>query len=129
MPRATLRAAVDHAEQRPDGHLLAGMQPRLELFEAPVVHADLAAPAALTASDEDRPAPAVEIEFGEIERFLDAQAGTPEHGDQPPRAVAVQPVAAAAHDRDDLRGARRAAGEIARHGGRRAAATERIQRR
>jgi hypothetical protein len=53
----------------------------------------------------------------------------------------VQPIAATAHHLDDLLSARRvgrvpmtltagpASREIARHGGRRAAATERIQRR
>ena len=73
MPRATLRAAVDHAQQRPDRHRLARLQPRLELFEAPVVHADFAALSAFAAADEHGTAPAVEVELGQIERFLDAQ--------------------------------------------------------
>jgi hypothetical protein len=42
------------------------------LFEAPVVHADLAAPTALAALHEHGAAPAVEIAFGQIQRFLDA---------------------------------------------------------
>ena len=107
VPRPAARAAVDDAEQRPDRHRLARLQPWLELLEAPVVHADLAAAAALAAAHEHRAAPRVEVELGEIERFLDAQPGAPEHDDQPAGASAMYAVAAAAHDRDDLLGARR----------------------
>jgi hypothetical protein len=43
------------------------------LLEAPVVHADLAALAALAATHEHRAAARVQVELGQIERFLDAQ--------------------------------------------------------
>jgi hypothetical protein len=36
-----------------------------------LVHADLAAPAALAASDEQGAAAVIEVGFGEAERFLD----------------------------------------------------------
>src|SRR4051812_25912481 len=81
VPRASAVGAVDQAEQRPDRHPLACPQPWLELLKAPVVHADLAAPAARAAAHEHRPASRVEVEFTEIERFLAAQAGRPEHRD------------------------------------------------
>jgi hypothetical protein len=82
VPGATSRTAVDDAEQRTDRHRLAGLQPRLELFEAPVVHADLAAAAALAATHEYRPTPRVEVKLREIERLLDSQTGAPEQDDQ-----------------------------------------------
>src|SRR5829696_4608386 len=44
--------AVDDAEQRSDRQLDARLEPRRELFPGLVVHADLAAPAALAAADE-----------------------------------------------------------------------------
>jgi ATP phosphoribosyltransferase regulatory subunit HisZ len=59
------------------------VQPGLELFEAPVVHADLAPVAALAAAYEHGAAAAVEVELGQVERFLNAQPGAPEHHDQP----------------------------------------------
>ena len=79
---ASAGGAVDDAEQRPDRHRLARSQPGLELFPGPVVHADLAAAAALAAAHEDRAAARVEVELGERERFVDAQPGAPEHDDQ-----------------------------------------------
>src|SRR3954451_3290872 len=101
MPGASAAGAVDHAEQRTDRHRLTRAQPWLELLKAPVVHADLAAPAAFAAAHEHRAAARVEIELTEIECFLDAQPGPPKQHDQPPGRVAVVPVAAAAHDRAD----------------------------
>jgi hypothetical protein len=82
VPGATSRAAVDDAEQRADGRRLARLQPRLELFEAPVVHADLAAAATLAATHKHRPTPRVEVNLRQIERLLDSQTGAPEHDDQ-----------------------------------------------
>jgi hypothetical protein len=54
------------------------MQP----LEAPAVHTDLAALAALAVADQHRAALLVEVDLGQRERFLDAQAGAPEHNDQ-----------------------------------------------
>jgi len=45
------------------------------LLPGPVVHADLAATAALPATDEHGTAPGVEVGFAERERFVDAQPG------------------------------------------------------
>jgi hypothetical protein len=70
--------AVDDAEQRSDRKLGACVQPRAELFPAPLVHPDFASAAALAAADEDRSAAMIEVVLGERERFLDAQAGAPE---------------------------------------------------
>jgi len=113
VPGTPAGGAVDDAEQRADGHGAADGQPGFELFEAPVVHADFPAPAALAVTHEDRAAAAVEDELGEIERFLDAQAGAPEDDDQRTGAGAMVGVVAAAHHGDDLFGARRVGGEVA----------------
>jgi hypothetical protein len=80
----------------------ARLQPRRELFPGPVVHADLAAAAALAAAHKQRSAARVEVGLGERERLVDAQPGAPEHDDQPAQPPAVHAVAGAAHDCDDL---------------------------
>ncbi|HEY5195963.1 MAG TPA: hypothetical protein VIJ51_02930 [Solirubrobacteraceae bacterium] len=51
------------------------------MLPAPGIHADLAAPAALSATHEHRPPPNVEIVVGQRERLLDAQATAPQHND------------------------------------------------
>ena len=51
---------------------------------------------------EQRAAPLIEIDFGERQRFLDAQPGTPEDHDQATQASPVRVVAGRAHDGDDL---------------------------
>jgi hypothetical protein len=61
-------AAVEDAEQRTDRHRLASFEPWLELLEAPVVHADLAALAALAAAHQHRATPRVEVELSQIQR-------------------------------------------------------------
>jgi hypothetical protein len=43
-------------------------EPGAQLLPAPLVHADLAPPAALAAADQDRASPLVEIVLGERER-------------------------------------------------------------
>src|SRR4051812_13726401 len=58
--------------------IVSRAQPWLELRKAPV-HADLAAPAAFAAAHQHRAASRVELEFTEIERFLDPEPGPPEH--------------------------------------------------
>jgi hypothetical protein len=110
-------------QQRADRQLDADVQPLLQLLPGPVVHADLAAAAAL-------PAAGVEVSLGERERLVNAQPGSPEHDDQPAQAEAVGRGAGLAHDGDDLLDggwvggipaafvARRSAGVEARHRGR-----------
>src|SRR5919201_1400863 len=93
---------VDHVEQRPDRQVDADLQPRRDLFPGPVVHADLAAPAALAAPHQQRPAARVEVGLGERERLVDAQAGAPEHDDQAAQSAAMDAVAGGAHDGHDL---------------------------
>jgi hypothetical protein len=63
-PKAAACRTVDHAEQRPDRQLQAQLEPWLQLVPAPGVHADLAAPAALAASDEQGPTALIEIALG-----------------------------------------------------------------
>ena len=76
----------------------------------PVVHADLAAAAALAAAHQQRSAARVQVGFGQRERLMDAQAGAPEHDDQPAQPAAMDAVAGGAHDGDDLLDRRWAAG-------------------
>jgi hypothetical protein len=129
-PGPPARGAVDDAEERSDRQLNARLEPGRELLPCPVVHADLAAAAALAAADEQRSAARVQVGLGERERLVDPQAGAPQHDDQAAQSAAVDAVAGAAHDGDDLldRGrvcgvahplvARRAAGvELRQRGG------------
>src|SRR5688500_4321423 len=91
------------AEQRSDRQLDACLEPWRELFKGPVVHADLApAAAALAAAHKQRSAARGQIGLGERERLADAQPGAPEHDDQAAQPAAVEAVAGAAHDGDDL---------------------------
>lgn len=76
-PVSATAGTVDDAKQRPDGKVEPQLEPRLELVPAPGVHADFAASFALAVTDKQRAAGMVEIRFGESERFLDAQPGTP----------------------------------------------------
>src|SRR3954451_3587820 len=89
LPGAPAGGAVDDAEQGSDGHGAADGQPGFELFEARVVHADLASAAAFATAHEDRPAAAVKIELVETERFLNTQPSAPEDDDQRASASAV----------------------------------------
>src|SRR4051812_38578165 len=73
---------ADHAEQRSDRQLDTGLQPRLELFPGPVVHADLAPAPALAAAYEHRSAPRIEVGLVERERFAVPQSCAPEDDDQ-----------------------------------------------
>jgi hypothetical protein len=113
LPRTPARRAVDDAEEWADGHGAAHGHPWFELFEPPIVHADLAPAAAFAAADEDRAAAAVEVELVEVQRFLDAQSGAPEDDNQRAGPGAVDRVVAAAHDGDDLLGPRWVGGEVA----------------
>jgi hypothetical protein len=58
-------------------------------LKAPVVHPDLAAFVALAVTDEQRTAALVEVRFGQRERLLDPQPGTPQHHDQAACAIPV----------------------------------------
>jgi hypothetical protein len=82
-PGAAAGRSGEDAEQRAGGKLDADGQPLLQLVPGPVVHADLAAAAALAAADEHCAAAGVEVSLGERERFVDAQPGAPEHAISP----------------------------------------------
>src|SRR4051794_40750262 len=101
-PAPAARRTGDDAEQRPDGKLYPGGEPRLQLLPGPVVHADLAPAAALAATDQHGAPPRVKISLGERERLADPQPGAPEHDDQGAQAPPVDRLAGGAHDRDDL---------------------------
>src|SRR3954468_22743626 len=66
----------------PDRQLEPEVQPGRELFPGPVVDADLAAAAALAASDQERSAAGVEVGLGERERLADPQSDGPQQDDQ-----------------------------------------------
>src|SRR5215210_1349258 len=72
-PMAPTGRAIDDAEQRTDRQLASQFEPRVELFPAPCVHADLAAASALAAPNQEGAAALIEVAFGERERFLNAQ--------------------------------------------------------
>src|SRR5690606_3973101 len=83
------RPAIDQAEHRrvrshADG--LARIEPAGQDREALVVHADRAGLAALRVEDADGTTLDVQIDRTDLERLVDADTGTVEHGDQ--RAVA-----------------------------------------
>src|SRR6188472_1199953 len=106
-PRPTACRTVDDAEQRSDRQLDPGLEPWFELLPRPVVHPDLAAPAALAAPHRQRSAARIEVGLGERERLTDPQAGAPEHDDQAAQPAAVETVTGAAHHGDDLLDRRR----------------------
>src|SRR5215204_5415400 len=76
------RRAVDDAEQQTDRELGPQLEPGLQFFPSPRVHADLATAPALAAPDQERTAAWIEIALGERERLLDAQPGSPHDHDQ-----------------------------------------------
>jgi hypothetical protein len=86
----------------PNRQLGACAEPWPQLLPAPLVHPDFAAPVALAAANEQRPAARVEVVLGERERLLDAQPGAPEHDDHRAQPPPVAVVAGVAHDGDDL---------------------------
>jgi hypothetical protein len=79
---AAARGAVDDAEQWTDRELGPQLEPGLQFFPSRCVHADLAAAPALSATNQQRAATVIEIAFGESERFLDAQPGSPHDHDE-----------------------------------------------
>src|SRR5215213_146816 len=92
--------AGDDAQQRADRQLPSQLEPRLQLFPRPTVHADFASATALAAPHEQRAAYLIEIAFGELERLVDPESGSPEDDDQRAHSSAVRPVARGAHDGD-----------------------------
>src|SRR3954452_23181025 len=111
--RSSERAAPDvHGRPRvgpltmqnsgPTGSPARGWGHRAELLPRPVVHADLTAPAALAAPHQQRSATPIQVGLGKRERLADAQAGAPQHDDQPAQSAAVDTVARAAHHGHDL---------------------------
>jgi hypothetical protein len=106
---------------------------------APAVHADLAALAALAATDQDAAGRRVQVAFGKGERLADPQAGAPQQHDERLGAQAVRGAAGAAHDRDELFDRRRigrvpqalvawrTTAVMARHGRRRTTTTGRVE--
>src|SRR5215218_5923032 len=91
--RSSARAAADDQwrprvvplmtqEQRTDRELAPHLNPGLELFPSPAVHADLATAPTLAAPDQQWATARIEIAFRESERFLYAQPGSPHDHDQ-----------------------------------------------
>jgi hypothetical protein len=74
--------SVDDAKQSPHGKTRADLEPLLQLIPGPVIHSHLAAPAALTAADEDGASRSVEVTLGEIKRLADPETGAPQDDDQ-----------------------------------------------
>src|SRR4051794_33327807 len=71
-PGAPAGRSAQDAEQRSDGQCDADLEPWLELFPGPVVHADLATAPALAAAHEQRAAARVEVGLAERQRLVDA---------------------------------------------------------
>jgi hypothetical protein len=69
---------------------------------APAVHADLATPSSLAATDEQGTASLIEVGLSKGQRFLNAQPGSPQDHDQPTQPTAVRTVTGGAHDDNDL---------------------------
>jgi hypothetical protein len=82
-------------------------QPGVELLEAQLVHARLAAFVAFAVADQQRPAALVDVGLVERQRFGDPQPATPQHRDQRPDPQPVAVTAGLTHDEDDLFGAGR----------------------
>jgi hypothetical protein len=130
---------VDHAQQRTGRKVTADLEPWVKLLPSPVVHADLAALAALATPNEDRPARSIKVGFLKSDGFADPQPGAPQQHDQRTEAMALAALADRAHDRHDLLDgwwvsrillslvARRAASVIAGHGRGRAAMASGVQ--
>jgi hypothetical protein len=78
------------------------VEPRLQLLPGPFVHADFAPSATFAVADQERAAAMVEIRLAERKRFLDAETGSPEHGDEAARTPGMDSITGGAHDRPDL---------------------------
>jgi hypothetical protein len=99
-PRPSACRTVDDAEQRSDRQLNAHVEPGRELLPGPVVHADLAAAAALAAPHQHGAATMIEVALGKRQRLLVARRA---RGSRSARAAAgVGVIACGVHDGDDL---------------------------
>lgn len=99
--------AVDHAQERSERELAAGLEPRVELLPGPAVHPDLSALAAVPAPHEHGAAATVLVGLLEGKRFTDPQPGAPQQDDQRAEPVSVGTVTNCAHDGNDLLDGRR----------------------
>ena len=72
LPMTARSRTVNYAQQRTDQQPCTHLKPWIQLLPGPAVHSDLAALAALAASDQDAAVLAVEIRLGKIERLTDA---------------------------------------------------------
>ena len=81
-------------------------QPGGELLKAELIHAGLTAFVAFTVADQQRSTPIVDVGLVKRQRLTDPQPTAPQDRDQRPHAQTVTILARAAHDRDDLLGAR-----------------------
>ncbi|HSP54139.1 MAG TPA: hypothetical protein VLS25_01000 [Dehalococcoidia bacterium] len=80
----------------------AGLKPGTQLIPRPLIHADLPAAPALTATDEHRPSGDLHVGFGQGERLGDAKTCSPEHDDQPAQPLTVLVSSGPPHDCNDL---------------------------
>ncbi len=82
LPPPSSCRSVDDAKQSSDREPRADLEPRLKSIPGPVIHPDLAVPAALAAADEDSASRPVEVGLGEVKRLVDPQPGAPKEHDQ-----------------------------------------------
>ena len=75
---------------------------RVAARPSPAVHADLATPSSLAATDEHGTAALIEIGLSKRQRFLNAQPGSPQDHYQPTQPTTVRVVTGGVHDGDDL---------------------------
>jgi hypothetical protein len=80
-PVASAGRAVDDRKRAGRWAARAAYRARLQLLPGPFVHADFAPSAAFALADQERAAAMLEIRLAERKRCLDAETGSPEHGD------------------------------------------------
>jgi hypothetical protein len=73
-PRASGCRTPDDAEKRTDGHRGADLDPAVDVFPRPGIHAGLASAAALASADEDAASLSVEVALREGEGLADPQS-------------------------------------------------------
>jgi hypothetical protein len=70
-------------KQGTDGKLTSHLKPRLEFVPSPGIHANLAPATAFAVPDQDGATAVVQVAFGQSERLVNPQPGTPQDHDQP----------------------------------------------